>query len=418
MLGIGVVALTIAACGGDDDGSPSGSSTQPPSAAAGVATPSAAQPAAPPRAVFDGAARYQGSAAFDWQVQRVDGGTKPGIAITSDGTPVVAYMLERRGAAGFVRVASLTDGGLQVETLQDGYLYGPLDIVAGPGGTIAVGYHNHDNEDAEVAVLDGGEWRIDRIADGGHDGWDTSLAFAADGSLHLLGIDPAQFGSVDGVEYATLRGGAWTVEAVGSGPQPYEWGTDIAVGPDGTVHAVYFDASNRDLVYARNDGSGWTTEPIYENGDAGRFAVIALDEEGRPHVAFVQGDATFREEGRNSGSVVYGAFDGSAWAFESVATLDDMVFGFEGARRTVALALSPGGPVVAFIDVSQLGLATLRDGAWGVETVLAAGDDPFQVVGLALDGDGAPFLTFSTITGNGPLDGEIWLVAPVAKGAG
>ena len=144
--------------------------------------------------------------------------------------------------------------------------------------------------------------------------------------------------------------------------------------------------------------------------------MLALDADGRPHVAFIQSDATLREEGRNTGSVVYGAFDGSAWSFEQVASLDNLVLGFEGARRTVAIALAAGGPVIAYIDESVLGLATLSDGTWSVETLFAAGDQPFQVVGLALDADGAPHLTFSTITGNGPLDGEVWYVAPLAKG--
>ena len=37
---------------------------------------------------------------------------------------------------------------------------------------------------------------------------------------------------------------------------------------------------------------------------------------------------------------------------------------------------------------------------------------------MVLDASGAPHLTFSTVTGNGPLDGEVWYVAPLLKGAG
>ena len=99
-----------------------------------------------------------------------------------------------------------------------------------------------------------------------------------------------------------------------------------------------------------------------------------------------------------------------------MAGLDNVVLGLEGARRTVAIEIAAGGPVIAYIDESVLGLATLTDGAWSAEVVFEAGGDPFQVVGLALDADGAPHLTFSTITGNGPLDGEVWYVAPLAKG--
>ena len=50
--------------------------------------------------------------------------------------------------------------------------------------------------------------------------------------------------------------------------------------------------------------------------------------------------------------------------------------------------------------------------------MLEAGADPFQIVGLAVDSAGAPHLTFSTVTAHQPLDGEVWYVAPVQKGAG
>ena len=96
----------------------------------------------------------------------------------------------------------------------------------------------------------------------------------------------------------------------------------------------------------------------------------------------------------------------------------DQLLGFENARRTVAIAVSAGEPLVAFVDRVRLGVARRSDGAWTPETIIEAGDEPFQVVGMVLDASGAPHLTFSTVTGNGPLDGEVWYVAPLLKGAG
>ncbi len=412
---IGAVALIAAACGGDDD--------QADTVTEAVATPAVQTTASAGGLAggggFAGEGTVIGAGAFNWRVVRVDVGTKPDIALRPDGAPLIAYMLERRGAAGFVRVATGSDGGgFTIETLQDGYLYGPLDIEVSADGQTAVAYHNHDWEDAAVAVLRDGAWEVSRIRDAGHDGWDNALAFGPDGSLHELGVDPSQFGGVDSIEYASLRDGSWTVEAIGSGPQPYEWGTDLAVDAQGTVHAVYFDAAESDLMYARNDGGGWTIERIYESGDAGRFASLALDADGRPHVAFFQADQPLREEGSNSGKVVYGAFDGGEWSFQVVGTLERQVLGFEGARRTVSLALTADGPMLAFIDEQVLALARQLDGEWNVEIVLEAGADPFQIVGLAVDSAGAPHLTFSTVTAHQPLDGEVWYVAPVRKGAG
>ena len=257
----------------------------------------------------------------------------------------------------------------------------------------------------------------------GHDGWDDSLAFGPAGALHLLSVDPLQFGSASGVEYARSNnpagGDAWTVQEIGSGGQPYEWGTSLAVDQAGTVHAVFFDANEQDLVYARNEapneGGDWQLQTIYAQDDAGRFPVITLDDTGAPHVAFFQTDARFQPEGPVPGNIVYGTLANGAWTFETVAAVDDHVLGFEGARRTVALRIGPDGPVLAFIDQSSVSLATRKGpsgSVWTVETVVAAAGDPFQVIGLALDPTGAPHLTFATITGNAPLNGEVWYGRP------
>ena len=364
---------------------------------------------------FAGEGLVEGAGSFDWDVRRVDRGTKPDIALDTDGTPLIAYMLERTGAAGFVRVAAASGDGFEVETLQNGYLYGPLDIEVSADGVAVVAYHQHDWQDAAVAVREGGVWDVQRVEHAGHDGWDDSVAFGPDGQIHLLSVDPAQFGGPEGIEYATGTDGAWSVQAVGAGPQPYEWGTDIAVDAAGGVHIVYFDAANGDLVYGELADGGWVLTTIFSDGDAGRFAVLALDAAGSPHVAFYQSADAVREEGRNGGSVVYGTLGAEGWEFQTIAELTDQVLGFEGARRTVAIALANGQPVVAFIDEARLGLAQLTDVGWIEETVIRAGSNPLQVVGLAVDAAGAPHLTFSTISGNGPLDGEVWYVAPVAK---
>ena len=415
------VALLAAACSGDDDDAERAEAAA--TAAAGSATATATADDAdegetPASGGFAGAGLVEGGGAFDWRVIRVDRGTKPDLALTSEGTALIAYMLERMGSDGFINVAALQGEAFAAEMVQKGYLYGPLDLEIGGDGTVALGYHNHDWEDAAVAIRGAAGWEVQRVENGGHDGWDDALAFGPDGRLHLASIDPQQFNSREGVEYATLEGGAWRVEAIGSGPQPYEWGTAIAVDDADVMHLVYFDAGDLDLVYARLADGAWTIEPIYRDGDAGRFPALALDASGRPHVAFYHSEEPALEDGPNRGSVVYGELTDGGWAFETVAELDQQILGFEGARRTVAIEIADGEPVVAFVDAGRLGLAIRGSGAWSTETLLSAGAEPFQVVGLALDGAGAPHLTFATVTGRGPLDGEIWYVAPVAKGAG
>ena len=93
-------------------------------------------------------------------------------------------------------------------------------------------YHDHqstqflaDLGDAVHVFKELGDWKKETLFDSGHDGWDGSLAIEPDGSVHLVAIDPAQFGGVTGVEYYHRVDGKWTIGQIGSGPIEYEFGT-------------------------------------------------------------------------------------------------------------------------------------------------------------------------------------------------
>ena len=421
--GVGVAGLALVGCGDDDDdagssvAAPSPEDREPTTPAPSPAT--APQPTPPAGATFDGNGVVGGSGAFDWRIARVDQGTKPGIALEPDGTPLIAYLLERLGSNGWVRTASPNGDGFDIDTLQEGYNYGPLDVRVSPQGVAAVAYHFHDWEDGVVAVRDNaGRWDLNRIGHPGHDGWDSAAAFAPDGSILFAGVDPVQFGATSGVEVATLAesGADFRVEAIGSGPQPYEWGVGLAVDANGVGHITYFDAGSQDLIYGENGGGGWSLQPIFTDGDAGRFSVIAIGDDGSPHVAFFQSDDQVNEAGESPGDILYGTQTDGAWSFETVGRVENHVLGMTRARRTAAIAMAGGQPIVAFIDESRLAIAARNaEGNWDVETIVEAGIDPFQVVGLDVDASGTPHLTFSTITGNGPLDGDVWYVQGVRK---
>ncbi len=238
LVAIASVALIAAGCGGDDNedasGAPGGVST-PTATVEATDTPAANGSSADDGRVVQGV--ISGVGTFDWELVRVDRGTKPAL-ILDDGQPVLAYMLERMGNDGFVSVAIGDGDGFTIETVQTGYHYGPLDLELDAAGDLVVAYHNHDWEDAAIARRQGGVWDVTHVEDDGHDGWDTTLAAGPDGALHVLGIDPAQFGGTDGVEYIRLDGGVASVTAIGSGAQPYEWGTDLALDSAGVPHGL------------------------------------------------------------------------------------------------------------------------------------------------------------------------------------
>ncbi len=247
--GVGAAGLALVGCGGgDDDAEATGAPADTP-AADREPTVSAPEPVADTS--FSGEGLVAGSGAFDWRIARVDQGTKPGIALEPDGTPLIAYLLERLGSDGWVRVAKPDGDGFDIVTLQEGYNYGPLDVRISPQGVAAVAYHFHDWEDGVLAVRDdAGQWEINRIGHPGHDGWDSAAAIAPDGSFLFAGVDPLQFGGTSGVEVATLAesGAEFRVEPIGSGAQPYEWGVGLAVDGDGAAHLTYFDAGDLNLI--------------------------------------------------------------------------------------------------------------------------------------------------------------------------
>ena len=148
---------------------------------------------------------------------------------------------ERHG----IPVLAVTAGGeWSIDTVAEGYFYGPLDIDIGPDDVAHIAYHDHqassfqpDKGDAVYAVLRNGEWEVEAAFDQGHDGWDNRLTVDSNGRPHMSGIDPEEFNG-NGVEYYHLNeAGEWVVEGVGSGALTYKYATSVAVDPEGNFRS-------------------------------------------------------------------------------------------------------------------------------------------------------------------------------------
>ncbi|MEE8518410.1 MAG: hypothetical protein V3S98_04735, partial [Dehalococcoidia bacterium] len=142
---------------------------------------------------------------LSWEIETVDSGAKPALALDSDGIPHVAYMEEAQ--EGFVKSAIRQNGAWDITTVAEGYFYGPLDVTVGNDDRVHVAYHDHqaatfdpDLGEAVHAVSDGGAYVLTVAEDDGHDGWDNRITTDAAGRPHMVGIDPVEFGG-QGVEY-------------------------------------------------------------------------------------------------------------------------------------------------------------------------------------------------------------------------
>lgn len=347
--------------------------------------------------------------AAGWTSTLIGEGIKPVIALDSGDSPAIAYLEERLGD-GYVSFAAAADGWT-VDTFVEGYFYGPIGLAFDGSDRPHVVWHDHqadtfqdDLGDLAHAVRDGGAWGVTAAEDDGHDGWDSTIVIGEDGGVRAAGIDPAQFGREDGVEYYELDGDTWTVEAIGSGPVFYEFNVGLAVGADGMPVVSYYDNNTLNLMFARRGSGGWEVTAVDTEIDSGKYSDIEVDAAGRAHISYLHQTTS------TTGIVRYAFEDGSGgWAIEDVGPIDDLVTGFTGARRVTALELDGDGiPHIAFTDRTGMWYAERIDPAWDVEQILTAGDLQLgQLVTFELATDGTPHLGYFEVTNGSPLQGLV-----------
>ena len=361
---------------------------------------------------WNGTAAAQ-EAQLRWTFEPVGSGIKPALTLDSQGVAHIAFVIEAMD--GIIGYTSNESGGWITENIANGYFYGPVDITLNPvTDSPVVAYHDHQDAnfnpalgDEVVALREGHDWRLVTVSHPGHDGWDNSIVVDSGGFWHTASIDPAQFGSTDGVEYATNAYGAEIlVEQIGSGPQPYAFATSIAIREDGAVGISYFDSNELDLVYAqRTPGRAgrWTLAVVDSEGDAGRFPSLAFDSAGVPHIVYYHGD---------SGAVSH-AWRGvdNSWQTENIDTLENVQISMSGARKITALAFdATGTPHAVYSDLDHIVYA-IRNGEerrpWSRRTIVNKPGGLGQLVELVLDADGLPHITYYEVVSFSPLNGII-----------
>lgn len=293
----------------------------------------------------------------------------------------------------------------------EGYFYGPIGLDFDPEDNPNVVWHDHqaDSFNPELgelvhSVRRTGAWVTTIGEDDGHDGWDSVVTVGADGVVRAAGVDPAQFGREDGVEYYELGDEGFTVEAIGSGPIAYEFNVAIDVDAQGRPALTYHDTDAGSLQFARRGDAGWDIATVDE-GDAGKYSSLAVDSDGLAHIAYL------RQTGSSTGCVRYAAEgEDGTWTVEDIAGLSEVRTGFTGARRITSIAVSPdGSPLVVFSDEGGIYSATRETQGWQVTQILAAGSRPLgQLVSRGVDADGVPHLSYFEVTNPNPLNGVVY----------
>ena len=131
ILGVSVGVIALACSSATTIPPASRPAAPPPVAAPAAPAPAPTQPpntpTPPPTAAPVSAGEVEAEGAFIWEIEDVDTGTKPALALTSDDVPNIAYMLEAFG--GFVKNAALDGSAWDITTIAEGCFYLPVGTV-------------------------------------------------------------------------------------------------------------------------------------------------------------------------------------------------------------------------------------------------------------------------------------------------
>jgi hypothetical protein len=242
---------------------------------------------------------------------------------------------------------------------------------------------------------DGAEWHreiIDENARG-----DPSLALSSGGVPHI-----AYFSDADGIltlTYATLNDQQWLLTPLEEAFN-YHFAM-IALDSAGYPHILYYNDSLNSLRYLHLTGQGWSSETISEE-DIFDAPALALDQSGRPHIAYTT-DADF---------LYYTTWDGNQWQRETVQPL----YYAPSARPVVSIALdNQGRPAIAYEDRHGLRFTARTANGWTFEAI--NNDAFAKWLSLAFDADNVPHLSFYDSFQDGQMyatrPAEAWLITPV-----
>lgn len=374
-------------------------------------------PATRPRLIVETAAGPMETVHAEWRLSDVAPGVKPAIDFGPGGEIHLMGMTEEMDGLVWHASAASPEGPWEPRTVAEGYFYGPGDIRVDAEGAAHLAWHDHDAQNPAHAIVHPfGAIETHTIdTPGSHDGWDNSLAFGPDGTLHMASAYPAAFGAENSLQYGSFDGVLWSFrESVeGSGPFMYGFNTSIAIGRDGNPHIAYCLARGwtgpGELRYAFRSGNGWTFSAVTSGENRGRFPSLALDHWDRPHIAWLDAD----EGNPEAGTVRYGVLNNEAWEIEDVDRLEPIRLGFSEARKSVSLALDSNyRPHIAYNGKRVLRYAVKPFGQWEYATVAESAVDLYQGMAvLALNSNQRPVIAFwQTPAG---LPGLIRLAAPV-----
>ena len=231
-------------------------------------------------------AAYNGSS---WSIQNVDTGSGVGqytsLAFQTNGYPAISYQ-GLTGSTPALRYAQFNGASWSFQTLDSnsiGVQYTSLAFT--PANRPSIAYYDYQHDYVKYAYYNGTSWSLEntytRYAKS------LSMAFATNGWPSITHVD-SQSLTGDLVYHSRGLYSSWdstvTVDALGSGA--YDGYVGLAFAPDGRPAISYYDGINKDLKYAKYNGSQWVRQVIDSVGDVGQYTSLAFSPQGRPAISY------------------------------------------------------------------------------------------------------------------------------------
>ena len=328
----------------------------------------------------------------EWKITTIaddtgDGaGPYPSLLVDPSGIPHISFY---NGKQGQIVYGERTGNSWTLEPVAESDGTYSTSLALDPSGNPAISFGDGLHYgNLMYAQKNGTQWDVTRVDSGsaGDAGQYSSLAFDAEGNPHITYNDGQHFASL---KYATWNGSAWEIATIDrdglTGDTGY--GSSLVLDTAGHPRVAYTNGKYfADLMYATDDGSGFTTTRVDDGGgrtkSTGFDPSLSLDSRGSPHISYYDD---------SNGDLRYASWNGTGWDLETIDSINDV-------GRHPSLAIDAGDhPHISYYDASykELRYATYdtNSAQWVIRTI-DTGGDVGSFSSIALDSSGRPCISY------------------------